>query len=77
MVDGMYIQGMGSDSFDYDDEMPQQHFSEVDSQNEKSCLKSSCKWWDSKAEQNCGGERLDGNPAIADCLDFEGSTGDE
>lgn len=30
MVDGMYVQGMGSDDFDYDNEIPTSHFSEVD-----------------------------------------------
>ena len=35
MVDGMYVQGMASDSFDYDNETPTSHFSEVDSSDEE------------------------------------------
>jgi hypothetical protein len=66
MVDGMYIQGMGSDDFDYDNEQSTAYFSEIDSRDEKPCSKSKskCKWWDEKAEQNCGGM----NP---DCKHFD------
>jgi hypothetical protein len=67
MVDGMYVQGMGSDSFDYDNETPTAHFSEIDAMDEPPCAKTSCRWWDKKADQNCGGMTPDGNPAIADC----------
>jgi len=35
MVDGMLVQGMGSDSFDYDNEVPTMHYSEVDSMDSK------------------------------------------
>ena len=44
---------MESEDFDYDD---------------APCAKTSCRWWNKKAEQNCGGMTSDGDPAIADCL---------
>ena len=38
-----------------------------DTWDELPCARTECRWWALEAEQNCGGMRPDGNPAVADC----------